>query len=448
MSTVDVLAATRRTVGPGPDCSATIAGTPRTVPAGVKNFGMIGVPLGLAALGYGLATEHNRTLGVLLVCIVYFMGVSQGALMFTVIQTITLGRWGRPFKRIAEAFWFFMPVNYLLYILFLALGGLEIFPWMHEEMPAHKAVWLQPGFFVARNLAMLAFLMVLDFVFIRNSMRADMGVAAETLGTRTPSFWSHFTAGWRGKAVEVEDTYQKNIRLAPVIVLMYAVIFSFFAVDNIMSLAPHWFANMFPAWHFVSNVWLALNWTVIVAVFAADWLKIGHLLTPKHYHDIGKLIFALCIFWTYNFFAHLLPIWYGNMPEETWYLILRMYIEPWASLSKVVISMCFFIPFTVLLSRGIKKTPRSLVAVCIVIVVGVFLERFDLIMPQVWTKPSLPIHLVELGVVTGFVAAFLTVVFNVLARVPAVVVSDPFMHEHPDDVHVHVGSGHGHGHAH
>jgi hypothetical protein len=79
-----------------------------------------------------------------------------------------------------------------------------------------------------------------------------------------------------------------------------------------------------------------------------------------------------------------------------------------------------------------------------VIATGVFLERFDLIMPQVWTKPSLPIHLVEIGLVLGFVGAFLTVVFNVLARVPAVVVSDPFMHPHPDDVHVHVGGEHAH----
>jgi hypothetical protein len=151
------------------------------------------------------------------------------------------------------------------------------------------------------------------------------------------------------------------------------------------------------------------------------------------------MVFALCVFWTYNFFAHLLPIWYGNMPEETWYLILRMYLEPWSGLAKVVISMCFFIPFTVLLSRGIKKTPKSLVAICMVIACGVFLERFLLVMPQVWTKPTLPIGLVEVGVAMGFVAAFITVVFNVLARVPAVPVSDPFMHEHPDDVHVHVG---------
>ena len=112
---------------------------------------------------------------------------------------ITLGRWGRPYKRIAESFWFFMPINYAIYAIFLVAGGLEIFPWMHEKLPPHKAVWLTEHFFQARQLVMLGLLMVIDFAFIRNSLRADMGVAAETLGTRAPAWWSYFTAGWRGR---------------------------------------------------------------------------------------------------------------------------------------------------------------------------------------------------------------------------------------------------------
>ena len=160
-------------------------------------------------------------------------------------------------------------------------------------------------------------------------------------------------------------------------------------------------------------------------MFFRGWLGIEALLSPKRYHDLGKLMFALSIFWTYNFFAQLLPIWFGNMPEETWYLILRMYLDPWAPLAKVVLAMCFLIPFTVLLSRGIKKTPKSLVAVASVIATGVFLERFLLVMPQVWTMNTMPIGAVEIGVVIGFVSAFVAVVVNVLARVPAVPVSEP-----------------------
>lgn len=443
MSTIDLLAFARTVVGPGPNVSETVRTTPREVPDKVKTFGYGAMIVGALCLIGGLLTARERTLGVLLTCIVYFMGVSQGGVMFAVAQTITLGRWGRPFKRVAESFWFFMPFMYVAWIVFLLGGGLDLYEWTHETMPAHKAVWLQPHFFIARQIVMLGILLMLDFTFIRNSLRADMGVAGETLGTAAPAFWSRFTAGWKGREVEVEATYQKNIRIAPVIVVCYAIFYSLFAIDAVMSLSPHWAANMFPAWHFVSSFWLAINWICIISVFSRKWLKVDHLMTPTKYLDIGALMFALCIFWTYNLFALILPIWYGNMPEETGFLMLRMFLEPWSGLSKVVGMGCFLFPFITLLSRGIRKTPDSLVAVAIWIAIAVWLERFLMIMPQVWKGDTLPLGPIEIGVFVGFAGAFVTVVTNVLARVPAVPISDPFMNDNPSDVHVHV-----HEHAH
>lgn len=443
---LDMLAEARKTHGPGPDVSAMLASTPREIPSATKTGGYVGIAIGVLALIAGLVTQKERTLGAFLVCLVYFMGVSQGGVMFAVAQTITLGRWGRPFKRVAESFWFFLPVVYVLYIGFLLLGGVDIYPWVHEELPPHKAIWLSKGFFIARQVVLLGILATLDFVFIRSSLRADLGLAAQTVGARAPAFWASWTAGWRGNAEEAEATYQKNIRLAPAIVVLYAIIFTLFAVDSVMSLAPHWAANMFPGWIFVSSFWLAINWICIISVFSRKWLKVEHLMSPKNYHDLGKLMFALCVFWTYTFFAQLLPIWYGNMPEETGYLILRLYLDPWAPLAKVVGVGCFLLPFTVLLSRGIKKTPDALVWVAILIACAVWLERFMLVMPQVWTEDSLPLGPVEIGLFIGFVSAFVTVVTNVLARVPAVPVNDPFMHPNPADVHVHVGH-HDHAHA-
>ncbi len=443
MSAIDLLAFARTVVGPGPDVAETVRTTPREIPDKVKTYGYGAMAIGALCLIAGLLTARERTLGVLLTCIVYFMGVSQGGVMFAVAQTITLGRWGRPFKRVAESFWFFMPFMYVAWIAFLLLGGLDLYDWTRETMPAHKAIWLQPNFFVARQIVMLGILLLLDFTFIRNSMRADMGVAGETLGTAAPAFWSRFTAGWTGREAEVEATYQKNIRIAPVIVVCYAIFYSMFAVDAVMSLSPHWAANMFPAWHFVSSFWLAINWICIISVFSRKWLKVDHLMTPTRYLDIGALMFALCIFWTYNLFAVILPIWYGNMPEETGFLMLRMYLEPWSGLSKVVGAACFLFPFITLLSRGIRKTPDSLVAVAIWIAVAVWLERFLMIMPQVWKGDTLPLGPIEIGIFLGFVGAFVTVVTNVLSRVPAVPISDPFMNDNPGDVHVHA-----HDHAH
>jgi hypothetical protein len=337
---------------------------------------------------------------------------------------------------------------YVLYAAFLLTGGLHVYEWTHEDMHGHKAVWLQPGFFVARQLVLMALLTLMSLVFVRNSLRPDLGVTADSIGAeKAPAWWGRITLGWRGRDAEVEEAYQRNIKLGPVLIVAYAVIFTLFAVDAVMSLAPHWYANMFPAWIFVSSFWLAINWICIVSVLGRKWLGIDHLTKATNYHDLGKMMFALSIFWTYTFFAQLLPIWYGNMPEETGYLLLRMYAEPWAPLAKVIGAMNFLIPFTVLLSRGIKKLPDSLVYVSMVIATGVFLERFILIMPQVWREETLPLGPVEIGVFIGFVSAFLTTVLTVLSKVPPVPVSDPFMNPNPSDVHVHAHTD-DHGHAH
>ncbi|MDP2312673.1 MAG: hypothetical protein Q8P41_07195 [Pseudomonadota bacterium] len=444
---VDLIALARTVVGSGPDVARSIQSTPRQVPSPVRTYTTIGLVLGLLSIGAGLAIQTDRTLGVVLTCIVYFIGVSQGGVMFSVAQTAALGRWGRPFKRIAESFVVMLPILYLLWIVFLLAGGLHIYEWTHEPMHGHKAIWLQPGFFVARQVVCLGVLFLLSLTFVRNSLRPDMGVAAEALGSRAPAWWGRITLGWKGRDAEIEDAYQRNIKLAPVMIVTYALVFTLFAVDAVMSLAPHWYANMFPAWIFVSSFWVSVSWICLFAVIGGKWMQIDHLIGRTHFHDLGKLMFALCIFWAYTFFAQLLPIWYGNMPEETSYLLLRLYTDTWSPLSKVVVSMCFLIPFTVLLSRGIKKLPRSLAGVAVVISLGVFLERFTLVMPQVWKEDSLPIGPLEVGILIGFVSLFVRVVTTFLAQVPPIPVSDPFMNPNPSDVHIHAGGDH-HGHAH
>ncbi len=454
MSQMDLIAAARQVVGPGPDVRDSLAGTPHVVPPAVRAAGIAAMAVGALCFIGGLALgDHdtqNRTLGVFLTCLVYFMGAAQGGVMFSVAQTAALGRWGRPFKRVAESFAMFLPFLWLMYAAFLVGGGLRIYEWHETPMHgAHKAVYLQPGFFIGRQLVGTLILFTMSMLFVRNSLRPDLGAAAEVLGDRAPAWWGRITANWRGTAIEVEDAYQKNIRLAPVLIVSYAIIFTMVAVDAVMSLAPHWVSNMFPGWIFMSSFWLGINWICIISVFCREWLGVSHLITPKHYHDLGKMMLALCIFWTYTFFAQLLPIWYANMPEETSYLLLRIFAQPWAPFAKLVGMMCFLFPFTVLLSRGIKKIPNSLAAVAMVIATGIFFERFLLVMPQVWMKDTLPLGPVEIGIFFGFVGGFVTVVTTFLSQVPAVPFTDPFMNPNPDDVHVHaIGGGHDHAHGH
>lgn len=430
----------------GPDLSGIIAGTPRSMPARVKTLGTVGVLVGVGAAAFGFLTAPERTSASFIANFLYFFGICFGGLIFSVALMLTQGRWARPLKRIAESFWIYTPVLWILLLAFLGLGGMEIYPWMHEQMPPHKAIYLQPGFFFARQFVGLGFLILISGLYFRASLRADLGVVRERIGDRAPLWWSSLLSDWRGAEAEIEAGTNRQMRLAPVVAFTYASVFTIMAVDLSMSLAPYWFANMFPAWYFMSCLATGLIWTGIYSQLGKSWLGMEDLLPPKVYHDLGKLNLGLTMFWAYTLFAQYLPIWYGNMPEETVFVLVRTMLDPWNGLSKFVLLTCFLIPFALLTSRGLKKTKSGYLAVTTILAIGLWTERHWVVMPSVWKAETLPIGPVEIGIGIGMLSGMILSVTKLLSSIPPVSVTDPWMAPNPADVHVHPSSDGHHAH--
>ena len=99
-------------------------------------------------------------------------------------------------------------------------------------------------------------------------------------------------------------------------------------------------------------------------------------------HDLGKLTFAFTVFWAYLFFSQYLVIWYGKLPwEQAW--IIHRAEAPWGGLSALAILLCFVIPFAGLIGRKAKMTPWILRLFATVILVGLWLERYLMVVPSI-----------------------------------------------------------------
>ena len=135
------------------------------------------------------------------------------------------------------------------------------------------------------------------------------------------------------------------------------------------------------------------------------------------------------------------------MPEETDYLLVRMYLPEWSWLAKTVAVCCFIAPFTILLSRGIKKMRWPFAGICTLIMVGIFLERSLLVMPSVYFEDTFPLAnflIVNVGVFIGMLGLLTTIIGRVLASTPSITITDPLIEPHPWDVHVHSLDATGH----
>ena len=441
-----------------PDVNPTIdAVAGRTLPGSVNLLSLGAIGVGVVAFLFGMFAGGEEgaawAWGAVLVGILFTLALAQGGVMFGVIMTGTWARWGRPVKRIAETFGLFMPFVWLALAVFL-LGGIGIYPWNPDtivvsgpvdlaphspEAIASKPMWLSKWFFIGRQLLLVGILVVLDLVWIRASLKPDLVQAKARLGDKAPGWWSNITGGSTDLEGAIKSSLKTQNMMLPLMAISYALIMSFAAFDLIMSLSPWWFSNMFGGWTFVSSFWVSLACVGFVAMIGRDWLKVGDFVKGNVTHDIGKLLLAGCMFWAYTAYAQLLPIWYTDMPEETDFLLVRMQLPQWAWLSQTVAVTCFVAPFTILLSRGIKKMRYPFAGICALIMVGIFLERSLLVFPSIYMAPNFPwfnFLFVTVGVWAGFLGAFTQVVGRVLASTPGVCIADPYLEPHPWDVHV------------
>jgi hypothetical protein len=123
-------------------------------------------------------------------------------------------------------------------------------------------------------------------------------------------------------------------------------------------------------------------------------------------HDLGKMVFAFSIFWMYLSFAQYLVIWYGDIPVETFFLMVRLWHYPWAAMGWLAPLLIWAVPFVVLMGVRPKRTPKILGAVALFGLIGVWDLIYILVVPAL-SPNNLPFGWVELCITAGFLGAFI-----------------------------------------
>jgi len=324
--------------------------------------------------------SHARAWRAFHVNWLYWTGLSQAGILFAATQVISKSRWSHSLRRIAEASAAFLPISFVLFLV-LWLGRVHVFPWIAapvEEWP--KSLWLRDWFVFGRVGVGLLFMYGLSFWFVHDSLRADVATGEELA------------------RIEARLT-----RLAPGLVVTYAVVMSIVAFDFIMSLAPHWLSNLLGAYFFMA-AWLAALMTLaLTTIFWRRHLGLEALVTPRILHDLGKLCFGFSVFWMYLFFSQFIVIWYGNMPEETSFMMLRLASQPWRPIGILTVILVFLIPFWGLMGVVPKKTPAILGTFAVISLVGLWLDRWVFVVPSiVQSAARAPLGWPELLVTAGF----------------------------------------------
>jgi hypothetical protein len=150
-------------------------------------------------------------------------------------------------------------------------------------------------------------------------------------------------------------------------------------VDFLMSLTPHWFSTMFPLTGVLNCGVCGLSMVVLIHTFRLSPTPVKEEM--ERAQDLGNLLQAFNLMWVYLAFSQYLLIWSGDVLEEVeWYLHRRTPL--WTAAAVFLFFFHFVVPFLLLLSRPLKRTPARLRGVAIILLVACLVDIAWIILPN------------------------------------------------------------------
>ena len=409
-----------------------------SAPAFVKGWRSRSLVIGMvfSAIAAGLAFADGSTDHVLrawLLGLMLTFGFACGGLVLLMVQYVTGGKWGLLLRRPLEAMSRTLPLIFVYWVV-IALSLKKLYLWakfadvpaalkagLINEVQAHAIEFKRP------MLNPTAFVEVGVFCFIVWGIYAwrlnTMGLQRDAASPATTPEWIKRFENLSGHGI-----------------LVYALTMTAAAIYWVMSLDPTWYSSVYGLLFLVGQIYTVLALSIITIVSLSGAEPIKTILRQTEQHDLGKFTFAFVMLNIYLGFAQFLIIWSGNLPEEIpWYL--DRIRGNWGVIITLDFIFHWLIPFSLLLSRDLKRNKKRLIRVCQWMVFAKAFDLFWLIEPN-FKDAARNLHfswgILEYVAVPVAMAAFwMAYYFTELMARPLVQTNDPHVAEILEPEHAH-----------
>ena len=326
-----------------------------------------------------------------------WFGAGAASLGLLMVQYLTGGAWGLVIRRPLEA------GAKTLYVM--SFGFLPILIWVDklywwatpaglaDKVIKAKELYLNVPFLWGRWVLYSLFLMGFTYLLTKWSKEEDetksMAVSARLEALSAPG------------------------------VLIFFLLMTFCSVDYLMVLEPYWYSTVYGFMIIIGWGLTALAVVVATLVKLTNSEPMHYAITKKHFHDFGKLLFALVMLWAYLNFSQVLITYSANLPTEiVWYI--KRWNGGFGWVSVLLLVGHFVLPFLMLLSQPAKKTKNIIFMIAVYLVAIHAVDVYALIEPN-FTKvedPKVLFHWMDVAAPLGFGGLWLALFFRNLASQP------------------------------
>lgn len=374
--------------------------------------------------GIGQTNLHPPVFwGVYIASFIFWVGASHSGTFISGVLRLTKAEWRRPITRIAELMTFISLMIATLFV-FYHLG--RVWRWYYLiPYPNQREIW--PNF---RSPLMWDAMAVFTYatastIYLYLPLIPDFALMRDRIeGWRKPLYRA-LSVGWQGTQQQWHLLEAAMRIITPLIVMVMVSVHSIVGWDFGVSLVPAWHSTIFAPYFVVGAVHSGVGLVVIGMYLLRRIYHLEDYIGQEHFDKMGKLLLLTTLGLAYLYFAELLTIWYGNIPDHRWVidaLLTGVFAVPFW----FMVGCIYVIPLCTLTLPRFRHWPLGIMLIGVLINIGMYIERVLLIVPPL-AHPRLPYNWstyapswVEMTIVVGSFALAMLLYVLAIKFVPII----------------------------
>ncbi len=313
---------------------------------------------------------------------VFWIGISHAGTLISAILRLSNATWRRPITRSAEVITVFaLMIGAMFPVIHLGRPWLAfwLFPY-----PSERGIW--PNFrspllwdFFAINTYLIG-----STFFLALPIIPDLALVRDRATGWRKKIYGALALGWQGTPRQWHRLETAMHIMAIVIIPVAVSVHTIVSFDFSMTPVPMWHSTIFGPYFVAGAIFSGIAALIVSMAILRRALHLADYIRPLHFDNLGKLLLLMSLLWTYFIFAERLTTWYGNEPSEM-AVFLATQRGAYRPLFWSMIACNLLVPFPLLAIKRLRTITGTVVA-AITVIVGMWLERFLIIVPSLANK--------------------------------------------------------------
>ena len=314
---------------------------------------------------------------------VFWIGLSHAGTLISAILRLCNATWRRPVTRCAEVITVF-ALSIGASFPVIHLGRPWVAFWLFPY-PSERGIWPNIRSPLLWDFFAINTYLIGSVTFLLLPMIPDFALVRDRAVTKLrKKIYSVLALGWSGTPKQWHRLETAMHIMAIAVIPVAVSVHSIVSWDFAMAPVPMWHSTIFAPYFVAGAIFSGIAALIIAMAFLRKFLHLEEYLLPLHFENLGKLLLVMSLLWFYFVASERLTGWYGNEPAEmtVFWLTQRGGFAPlfWA-----MVFFNFLLPFPILAIKKLRTITGCVIA-SIGVVIGMWLERFLIIVPSLSRK--------------------------------------------------------------